>query len=126
MAYCAVEPADLMVSALADGDETPLAGIHIASTNIVWKVVIAVDAPCLDCMCPAIGEANTCTQPLEFSLTDHGVRCRRIGSAQSCARVREWRNDAPLFGKEQEPFALAIESSNREHAGGTFSAERRR
>jgi hypothetical protein len=126
MADCAVQAAHLMVSTLTDGDETPLARIHVARANIFWEIIVAVNAPRLDGMCPAICESNTCTQPLELRLTDHGVRCRRVRSAQSGTRVRQGRNNAPLLGKEQEPFALAIESSDREHARGTFSAERRR
>jgi hypothetical protein len=112
MADCAVQTAHLMVSTLSDRDEAPLTRIHIATAHILWEVVIAVHAACLNCVCPAIGQPNTGTQPLKLSLPDHGLRCRGIGATQTGTRMREGRNNAPLFGKQQQPFTLAIESPN--------------
>jgi hypothetical protein len=110
MAYCAVEAAHLVVSTLSDRDEAPLTRIHVATAHIFWKIVIAVHAACLNRVCPTISQPNTGTQPLELSLRDHGLRCRGIGATQTGTRVCEGRNNAPLFGKQQQPFTLTIES----------------
>jgi hypothetical protein len=110
MTDCAVQAAHLVVPTLSDRDEAPLTRIHVATAHIFWKIVIAVHPACLNRVCPAIGESNACSQPLELSLPDHGFRCCCISATQTGTRVREGRNNAPLFGKQQQPFTLAIES----------------
>ena len=112
MADCAVQAAHLVVSTLSDRDEAPLTRIHVATAHIFWKIVIAVHPACLNRVCPTIGQPNTGTQPLELSLPDHGLRCCCISATQTGTRVCEGRNNAPLFGKQQQPFTLAIESPN--------------
>jgi hypothetical protein len=110
MADCAIQTAHLVVSSFANGDEAPLARIHVTTANILWKVIVAVHASRLNGVRPAIGQANAGAQPLELSLANHGLCCRCIGSAQSGTWVRKWRNNTSLFGQQQQPFALAIES----------------
>jgi hypothetical protein len=110
VADCAIQAAHLVVSAFANRDEAPLPWIHVATTNILWKVIVAVHASRLNGVRPAIGQANAGAQPLELSLANHGLCCRCIGSAQSGTWVRKWRNNTSLFGQQQQPFTLAIES----------------
>jgi hypothetical protein len=112
VADCAVEPTHLVVSPLPDRDEAPLAGIHVATAHIFWKIVVAVNTACLNGVRPAIGQPNTGAQPLKLGLCNHRLRRRGIGATQTGTRVCEGRDNATLLCEEQEAFALAIESSD--------------
>jgi hypothetical protein len=67
-----------------------LTRIHVAATHIFWKIIVAVHASRLNGVRPAISQPNASAQPLEFSLANHGLCCRSIGSAQSGTWVRKW------------------------------------
>jgi hypothetical protein len=56
----AVQAAHLVVPTLADGDEAPLTRIHVATTNIFWKVIVTAHPSGLNCVCPAIREPDSC------------------------------------------------------------------
>ena len=112
MADCAVEAAHLVVSTLANRDETPLTRVHIASSNIVGKIVVTVNAASFDRPRPPVGKANASTQTLELCLPHRGTCGGSVRASQSCTRVRQRRHNTSLLCEKQETFTLTVQSSN--------------